>query len=227
MLLSTAYFPPLEYIALIARDFTLSPDRVFPSHVTIEACESYVKQSYRNRCYILTSQGPEMLQVPVVHGERLISRILVDYSVPWIEKTKRAIDTAYFSTPWLEYYRDDLYSILDSRPERLIDLNTGILRFLLEKFSIAADISFTSEYEKEVPDDWRDAIHPKRPNTILADLGLGQPYYQVFPSKSPRSQEARSFGSNSPEARPFTPNLSSLDLLLSEGPSSLPWLKTI
>ncbi len=224
MLLSTAYFPPLEYIALIARDFTLSPDRVFPSRVTIEACESYVKQSYRNRCYILTSQGPEMLQVPIVHGEKHISRIRVDYSVPWVEKTKRAIDTAYLSTPWLEYYRDELYAVLDSQPEHLIDLNTNLLRFLLDKFHIAAEISFTSEYNKDVPDDWRSAIHPKKPNTILPSLGLGKPYYQVFHPDTPSSADntPHSF-TQAPQG--FTPNLSSLDLLLSQGPSSLPWLK--
>ena len=66
MLLSTAYFPPLSWLALAARDFTLSPDRVLPSVVQLEACENYQKQSYRNRCYILAGDGVQMLQVPVV-----------------------------------------------------------------------------------------------------------------------------------------------------------------
>ena len=47
---------------------TLSPDRVLPSVVRLEACENYQKQSYRNRCYILAGDGVQMLQVPVAHG---------------------------------------------------------------------------------------------------------------------------------------------------------------
>ena len=46
---------------------TLSPDRVLPSPVLVEACENYQKQSYRNRCYILAGDGVQMLQVPVLH----------------------------------------------------------------------------------------------------------------------------------------------------------------
>ena len=79
MLLSSAYFPPVAWLALAARDMTLSPDRVLPSHVLLEASENYQKQSYRNRCYILAGDGPQMLQVPVVHsGSMRISDILVD-----------------------------------------------------------------------------------------------------------------------------------------------------
>ena len=59
---------------------TLSPDRVLPSHVSIEACENYQKQSYRNRCYILAGDGVQMLQVPVLHQapSRCIRSICVD-----------------------------------------------------------------------------------------------------------------------------------------------------
>ena len=67
MLLTTAYFPPVAWFALLARDMTLSPDRVSPSTVCLEACESYQKQSYRNRAYILAGDGIQTLQVPVVH----------------------------------------------------------------------------------------------------------------------------------------------------------------
>ena len=96
MLLSTAYFPPVSYLALLAREMTLSPDRVLPSQVSLEACENYQKQSYRNRCYILAGDGVQMLQVPVVHGDSwLITDVRVDYSTPWVVRTQRALDTAY------------------------------------------------------------------------------------------------------------------------------------
>ena len=79
MLLSTAYFPPVAWLALAAREMTLSPDRVLPSHVQLEACENYQKQSYRNRCCILAGDGVQMLQVPVVHGDSwAITDVCVD-----------------------------------------------------------------------------------------------------------------------------------------------------
>jgi len=213
VLLSTAYFPPLAYFALLARDFTLSPDRVSPSVAALEACENYQKQSYRNRCYILSGDGPQMLQVPVVHGPSpFIREVRVDYSTPWVVRTERALEAAYDSSPWFEYYRDPLFALLDAREERLFDLNLSLLRFCLEKTGIACEVRLTEEFAApgSVPDDWRETIHPKRPDTVLCDLGLERPYYQVFRDR---------FG--------FTPRLSVLDLLFNEGPDSILWLKNI
>ena len=102
MLLSTAYFPPLQWFALAARS----------KQASVEACERYQKQTYRNRCYILGPQGVQMLQVPVLHGGSWdICDVLVDYSTPWVVRTQRALDTAYENSAFFEYYRDDLYGI--------------------------------------------------------------------------------------------------------------------
>ena len=130
MLLTSAYFPPLSYLALAARDMTLSPDRVLPSHVLVEACENYQKQSYRNRCYILSSDGAQMLQVPVVHGASWAIRdVLVDYSTPWVLRTQRALDTAYESSAFYEYYRDEVFALLDAQPATLWELNLSTIRW--------------------------------------------------------------------------------------------------
>ena len=238
MLLSSAYFPPLSWLALAARDFTLSPDRVLPSVVQLEACENYQKQSYRNRCYILAGDGVQMLQVPVKHckgevplsgtfartGSRSdveergtsplnIQTVLVDYSTPWVVRTQRALDTAYETAAYYEYYRDDVFAVLDARPETLWDLNLATIRLLLEKTGIACTLSPTSTYAApdSEPDDYRYTIHPKHPDTVLETLGLEQPYYQVF--------QDRMGG--------FTPRLSALDLLFNEGPDSILWLKRL
>lgn len=56
--------------------------------------------------------------------------------------------------------------------------------------------------------DYRNSIHPKRQNTIMRDLGLERPYWQVFLEK---------FG--------FIPGLSIMDLLFNEGPESISWLR--
>jgi len=218
VLLSSAYFPPLSWLALAARDFTLSPDRVLPSVVQLEACENYQKQSYRNRCYILAGDGVQMLQVPVQHGVKgkvplNIQTIRVDYSTPWVVRTERALDTAYETAAYYEYYRDDVFAVLDARPETLWELNLSTIRLLLEKTGIACMLSPTSAFAApgSEPDDYRFSIHPKQPDPILESLGLERPYYQVFQDR---------LGS-------FTPRLSALDLLFNEGPDSILWLKRL
>lgn len=233
ILLTTAYFPPIEYFAAMAAGFTLSTDRVNPSIVYIEACENYQKQSWRNRCRFFSASGPQYLTVPVVHegGTRRIPirEIRVDYSLPWVRQHQRAIVSAYRTSAYFEYYCDELFSIMDSCPETLFGLNMSIAEFFVEKIGMPVSLRITDRYETPVQmcrdesspwlsmpvagdygTDLRAVLHPKRPNDIMERLGLGKPYFQVFSPK---------YG--------FVPNLSVMDLLFNEGPSSIVFLKKI
>ncbi|MBR4740376.1 MAG: WbqC family protein [Bacteroidales bacterium] len=204
----------MSWLALAARDMTLSPDRVLPSHVLLEACENYQKQSYRNRCYILAGDGVQMLQVPVVHGaDMAITRVQVDYSTPWVVRTQRALDTAYETSAYFEYYRDGVFALLDKRPQTLWELNLSTIAYLLNNMGVACTLEPTAGFATPdtLADDYRHIIHPKRPDDVLASLGLDHPYYQVFRDR---------MGG-------FTPRLSALDLLFNEGPDSLTWLKKL
>ena len=60
-LLSTTYFGPVQWYQKLYR----------ADDVQIEACESFQKQTYRNRCLIATTQGVQALTVPV---ERSVPR---------------------------------------------------------------------------------------------------------------------------------------------------------
>ena len=215
MLLSVTFCPPVSWFAAAARNLTLSPDRVIPSLADVEACEHFRKQSYRNRCRILTANGVENLQVPVVHGADLyrtpIREVRVDYSTPWIPKMERAVASAYDSSAYFIHYRDDFFSILESAPETLWDLDLALIRFFLDKTGLAVDLRPTSVYEAEPSgEDLREVIHPKRPNGILRALSLEKPYFQVFAGK---------YG--------FQPDLSVMDLLFNEGPDSILYLKSL
>jgi len=209
VLLSTAYFPPIEYFAVLARY----------SVVYIEACENYQKQSYRNRCHILTPDGVQRLQVPVVHErgsyELPIRDIRIEYVTPWVVRTERCLDAAYKSSAFYDYYRDSLFAILDSRPEKLWDLNLELIRYFCLKIGIAPEIRFTGDFappqadpcpgpQGSLPSDLRYLINPKKPNSILSELGIDKPYYQVFSEKTG-----------------FVPALSVMDLLFNEGPDSI------
>ena len=196
-----------------------------PSVVYIEACENYQKQSYRNRCRFYAADGVQALSFPIVHEDGTykhpVKDIKVDYSTPWILQHKRAIVSAYRTSAYFEYYQDELFAILDGCPEKLLDLNMALLRFFIEKTGLKVDLRLTEEYSKEgmIADvdgnnipcvDLREVIHPKRPNTILNNLALEKPYFQVFAPK---------YG--------FQSDLSIMDLLFNEGPDSILYLKRI
>lgn len=219
VLLTTAYFPPIEYLAAIANECRFNPGmtEVEPAVVYIEACEHYVKQSWRNRCRFYAADGAQTLNFPVRHEDfgKPISQMRIDWKTDWLTRHERAIISAYRTSPYFEYYQDELFAILDSRPELMLDFNTQILKFFLRKTGIPADIRFTSEWEAVTIEghkvtDLREAIHPKRPNSILKDLGLERPYWQVFSPK---------YG--------FIPGLSIMDLLFNEGPDSICYLKNL
>ena len=215
MLLSTAFFPPVSWFAAAAS----SQDGVY-----LEACENFCKQSYRNRCHIAAAGGTEAISVPIVHEgdlfHTLITEVMIDYQDPWVKKARRAIESAYRTSPFFEYYKDDIFSILDSGIPRLWDLNLALIRHFIKKTNLGIEPLFTEEFtkpsaQKEISApgpyglDYRAAIHPKRPNSILAGLNLEKPYFQVF---------AQKYG--------FIKDLSVMDLLFNEGPESLLWLRT-
>jgi len=188
LILSIAYFPPIEYFAAIAKC----------SFFSIDSSEKYQKQSYRNRCTILSPNGPMDLRFPIVHNSQYgITEVLVDYSTDWVRQTKYAIETAYCSSPFFEYYKDALFAILDSHPSTLWELDMSLIDFFCKKIGLPTPSSASCpENEKPL------LIHPKVKSEYVA-----KPYWQVFGEK---------FG--------FVPGLSVMDLLFNEGPESICYL---
>ena len=185
MVLSTEYFPTVEFFAIAAQNST----------VFLEAHESYRKQTYRNRCTILSANGKLDLNFPIIHdGSSLITDIKVDYSTPWVVKTQRAISSAYDSSPFFEYYKDAVFAVLDSHPQKLWDLNMELIRLFALKLGLAVEFLPTTSFIGE-----EHVISPK-----VESAYKGQEYYQVFSHK---------FG--------FVPGLSVMDLLFNEGPNAV------
>ena len=206
--LTTAYFPPVEYFFAIAHS----------RKVLIEQHEAYQKQSWRNRCRILAAAGPEDLSIPVVKKERLsrpIRDIRIDYSEPWLQHHVRAFAAAYNHSAFYDYYADDLLPILESKPVFLFDLNMALLEKLLELLNLQVPVSLTENYFKYYSAhlDGRERIQPKyKGESLLAEYGCEQAYYQVFVNEIPGQSR-------------FIPNLSILDLLSAEGPDAASFLR--
>ena len=67
-LLSTTYFGPIQWYQKLYR----------ADEVWIEQHESFQKQTYRNRCVIATTQGTQVLTVPVRSEERRVKSEALD-----------------------------------------------------------------------------------------------------------------------------------------------------
>lgn len=196
---STAYFPCISYMARYIEDW--SP--------VIEMWETYHKQTYRNRCRVMTANGVESLSVPVVkiNGNHTMTKdVVISYKEHWQQIHRRCLESAYKAAPYFDHYYDHLKPLFETRFERLVDLNDEALRVVLKIVKANKEIVHTSDYIHEVEHDLREAFSPK----AIPDSSLFPEYYQVFSTKFP-----------------FATDLSILDLLFNEGPHALSYLKTL
>jgi len=200
LILSTAYFPPIEYFAAIAK----------VDEIVIETQETYPKQTYRNRCRIATANGNLDLSIPVkkVNGNHTITKdILSSDKENWRIKHWRAIESAYNASAFFLYYKDEVKDLILNPETNLIDYNSKILNSILTIIGIETNIKYSEDYIKVYKDhlDLRNAISPK----VKEEKAVPE-YFQVFNHKYP-----------------FQSNLSILDLLFNEGPATLSYLESI
>ena len=184
LLLSSAYLPPVEYFAAIAKY----------GGALVEACENYQKQSYRNRCTILTANGKMNLNIPVLRGgddcshSIPITAIEIDYQENWPIRHVRAMEAAYRNSPFFEYYIDDISAILLRKEKSLFSLNLSLTKLLLGFCGIKADLGLTEEYVADYKDsaiDLRSRIHPKSKLPSLHAAGRSGHGVQPLPVHGP------------------------------------------
>ena len=194
-ILPSVYFGTIEYWAALVQ---AGDDAV------IDIGENYVKRSERNRTEIMTSGGVMQLSVQLAHANRPrqpMRTMRIDYSKRWQHQHLVAIESAYRSSPYYDYYADRFTPLFEREWERLVDLNMATLETVCKTLKIKVPrISETYITAAEGDLDLRDK---KRGSTLCAE-----PYIQVFDDR-----------------QPFAPNLSIFDLLMCEGPEALNYLK--
>jgi WbqC-like protein family len=194
-LIELHFLPSLEYFCALKKF----------DQIVLEKHEHYMKQSYRNRCYINTSNGTHVLTVPLTekHGKVLVKDVRIDYSTKWQNIHWRTLQSAYKNAPFYEHYEEVLHSHLSKEYQFLFDLNLALLSFCLKSLKWDLKLSESVSYQKN-PDpfitDLRSAIQAKKPYSE-------RPYYK------PASYQ-QVFGNM------FVPNLSLIDLLFCEGPNA-------
>jgi hypothetical protein len=190
---STAYLPPVEWFSVIGRS----------AKVSIESHENYIKQTYRNRCYILSAHGPQMLSVPVLEGSRRkvpITEIRIDYSKRWQQVHLGAIRSSYRMAPYYEFYSGEIEEIIASCHTYLWELNMNLLTVLLKLLKINTEINLTEMFvaPSDESHDFRYRIDPGRKSPFNH-----RNYFQVFSTPGG-----------------FSPNLSIIDLVFNQGPDA-------
>ena len=195
IVLATSYFGPIQYFTKF----------LLPGKIVLEKHENYIKQSFRNRTIIFGANGLLILTVPVKRGsfhKVPIGELEIEYRDNWQDTHWRSIESAYRSTPYFEYYGDEIRSVFHLKTRYLLDLNGIILELMLDLLELKKDFGYTQSYrQKKYYLDYREAIHPKKK--------VPDPFFN--PAQYPQAFQSR-FG--------FKANLSILDLLFNAGPDA-------
>jgi hypothetical protein len=199
ILLPTAYFPPVSYFVYLIKS----------SNALMEQMETYPRQTYRNRCEIMTSAGRLNLVIPVSRhaGNHTLTRdIEISYREPWNRHHWKSITTAYRSSPYFNYYADIIQPLFESKETSLLIHNLWILSIISKILKIKVSTGFTEDYIKqpEAMIDLRGAMKPGRQQQSLSFPA----YPQVFRHISG-----------------FEADLSILDLLFNLGPETGKYLE--
>lgn len=180
-------------------------------NVIWEVCNNYQKQTYRNRCYICTDRGLFMMNIPIQHvggehGKQLYKEVKPDNSCPWQRQHWRTLQTAYRTSPFFEYYEDEIAPLFERKFDFLLDFNLHTIATVCDCLQLEMPQNKTMEYSgvlgKEILDA-RTLINPKVKLALQQEI-----YVQVFGNK-----------------HGFIKNLSILDLLFNEGPNTVTYLQ--
>lgn len=197
MIFPAFYFGPVSYFGQLIRTESYK----------LEACEHFPKQTYRNRCYIQGANGKLRLAIPTKHnGARIMKDIQAANDYNWQKEHFKSLISAYKSSPYFEFYEDDLVPVFEKKEKFLLDFNLKTMEFINSKLKLNLNFELTEIYGlTDELSDFRNRFNAKE--EPVEDF---PEYMQVFDEK---------FG--------FMPDLSILDLLCNEGPKSTTYLQKL
>lgn len=199
-LLHPTYFPSISHFAAM-----LQADKL-----CFEIEDNFQKQTNRNRTYIYSPNGIQMLNIPIKHSKtnhQKTKDIQLDTDFDWQKQHYKSLEAAYRRSPFFEYFQDEIRLIFEKKYTYLLDLNWDTLEVIKQCLRLKLDYKTTTEYFQEADKnsikDYRYLVDGKK------DPSQFEKYTQVFDDK---------FG--------YINNLSVLDLMFNEGKFTIDYLKT-
>jgi len=200
ILIHPTYFPSISHFAAIVQ----------AEKVTFEMEDNFQKQTNRNRTYIYSPNGIQLLNIPVKHSKiahQKTKDIQIENDFDWQKQHFKSLEAAYRSSPFFEFFEDDLLPIFEKKHSFLMDLNLEVFELITRCLRMKIEYTTTTEYIHEIKAnqiiDFRYLANGKK------DQSQFESYTQVFDDK---------FG--------FINNLSVLDLVFNEGKFALDYLKS-
>lgn len=197
IILYPSYFPSISHFVPMAQAET----------ITFEMEDNFQKQTNRNRMYIYSPNGIQLLNIPIKHSKEIHQKtkdVRIEFDFDWQKQHFKSLEAAYRSSPFFEYFEDDIRPLFEKKFEFLMDLNLETIELVSKCLRMPLVYEKTTEYFHEQPNyqDLRNLVNGKKDTTQL------EPYTQVFEEK-----------------HGFINNLSILDLLFNEGRYALDYLK--
>lgn len=169
------YLPSIEYVSLLLKN----------DKICIEQFESFPKQTYRNRCSILTANGVQHLVIPIQHasGKKIVTKdVTIDYSQNWQKQHIGTLQAAYGKAAYFEYFAPLIFDIYQKKSKYLLDLNIDLLNLIGKILGKRFDLSLTDNFES-IDSAYYNLISPKK--NVLK--GSHYDYRQCFGTEFVRS----------------------------------------
>jgi hypothetical protein len=197
ILIHPTYFPSISHFVVMAQ----------ADSIVLEVEDNFQKQTNRNRTYIYSPNGIQLLNIPIKHTRERhqnIKEVQLETAFDWQKQHFKSLEAAYRTSPFFEYFEDSLMPIFNKKYRFLMDLNLESMNIVSKCLGMPFEYDKTIEYFHEVEDysDFRSLANGKK------DTYSFESYTQVFGDK-----------------HGFLNNLSILDLLFNEGRFALDYLK--
>ena len=106
------------------------------------------KKGWQNRNRIRINDGTTLLSIPVhTHSYPKINEVTIDNEKNWSIRHKKSILYNYARAPYFDEIKDFIESIFEKKFQYLVDLNTEIIKFIMNELEIKSKIIFSSELE--------------------------------------------------------------------------------
>ena len=199
ILIYPSYFPSIATMVAMAK----------ADKITLEIQDNYQKQTYRNRAYIAHSNGKLLLNIPIRHSKstrhQKTKDVTPENNFSWLAEHWKSIQVAYRTSPYFEFYEDDLAPLFKEPVLKLQGFNIQILETITELIGLETQILTSNVFDKHTElQDMRHLANCKKEPSYNFDT-----YHQVFEGNHGRIE-----------------NLSILDLLFNEGPNTLNYLQS-